>query len=470
MTPRTSLRLRLLLAGAAAVLVALGLAGLGLAVLFERHVERRALAELSLHLDQVIAGLDRAADGALIQARPPADPRFAHPLSGLYWQLESGGRRLRSRSLWDTDLSLPRDDLQDGQVHEHRLAGPGGVDLLVLERSVTLPRRLGAARARAAVAMDRADIRAATVAFSADMLPFLGVLAVALIGAMTAQTRVGLRPLAAVRARLGAIRAGTATRLGTDVPDEVRALAAEVDALLAAREADVVRARARAGDLAHGLKTPLQVLTGDVDRLRAAGQDALADEVAEVAAAMRRHVDRELARARLARSHWGDATARIDARARPARVVRGLLAVLRRTPAGARLTWHEDLPEDLAARLDPDDCTEALGNLLDNAARHAVAAVTVTARRDGAWVEISVRDDGPGIPPGRLSEVLRRGARLDSAGVGRGLGLAIVQDIAEAWDGTLDLENADPGLRARLRVPAAAPAADVVPPSLSATA
>ena len=391
-----------------------------------------------------------AADGTLIEARPPTDPRFARPLSGLYWQVETGEGMLRSRSLWDGALALPVDDLPDGQTHEHRLVGPGYADLLVLERSVTLSRRLGAVPARVSVALDRAGIRAATAAFAADVRPYLGVLAVALIGAMTAQTLVGLRPLAKVRRRLAAIRAGTATRLGDDVPAEVRPLVAEVDALLAAREADVARARARAGDLAHGLKTPLQVLAGDVDRLRAAGQDDLADEVAVVAAAMRRHVERELARARLA-----GATARADAGAHLATVARGIVAVVRRTPDGARLAWAEDVPEDVVARIDPDDLAEAVGNLMENAARHARSSVSVAARRDGDKVEVLVRDDGAGIPPERLSEVLRRGVRLDTVGGGGGMGLAIVQDIAEVWDGGLSLENAHPGLLARLRLPMA---------------
>jgi len=455
MTPRTSLRLRLLLVGAVAVVAALAVGALGLAWLFERHVERRALADMAIHLDQVIAGLDRSDDGALVQGRPPTDPRFSRPLSGHYWQLETDDVALRSRSLWDARLTLPDDTLPDdtmpdGQIHDHRLVGPAGEALLVLERKVTLPARLGGARARVAVALDRAGIRASTASFVADIWPFLGVLAVVLIGAMAAQTVVGLRPLAMVRARLAAVRSGAASRLGTHMPDEVRPLAAEVDALLAAREADVARARARAGDLAHGLKTPLQVLAGDVERLRALGQSALADEVATVAATMQRHVDRELALARLAGVGKGG-----DARARVSLAARGVLAVIRRTPDGVRLTWEEDLPEDVVVRMHPDDLMEALGNLLENAARYAREVVTVRAVREGDWAVVSVRDDGPGIPSDRLAEVSKRGLRLETSAAGWGLGLAIVRDIMEAWQGTLTLTNAAPGLEVCLRVPLA---------------
>ena len=106
---RGSLRLRLLAAGAASILIALALAGLGLTLLFERHVERRVVVELELDLRQLIGHLGRGENGALLLERPLADPRFEEPLSGLYWQIteEPGGVVLRSRSLWDGTLDLP---------------------------------------------------------------------------------------------------------------------------------------------------------------------------------------------------------------------------------------------------------------------------------------------------------------------------------------------------------------------------
>ncbi len=361
--------------------------------------------------------------------RPPADPRFGTPLSGLYWQAGVGDERLRSRSLWDEALALPPDILADGAVHEHLITGPGGVALLALERSVTLPARLGGGALRA---IDAADVTNATRGFAVDLLSYLAVLALVLIASAAVQVTVGLRPLAAVRARLAGIQAGTERRMGDTFPDEIRPLAAEVDALIAAREGQVERARARAADLAHGLKTPLQVLSGEVARLRERGEPAIADDIEQVATAMRRHVDRELARARLAAS---DA----DASADVAAVVEAVLAVVVRTPAGAVLTWVTAIPAGAIARIDPDDLAEAVGNLVENAARHAARRVTVTCRAAGECLVVAVADDGPGIAPDRVETALARGGRLNAAGDGAGLGLAIVGDIAEAWGGRLSL-------------------------------
>ncbi len=443
---RGSLRLRLLVAAVLSVAAALALSAAGLTLLFERHVERRVAAELEHHLDRIIGAIEPDTDGGLTVSADPTDPRFARPLSGLYWQVETEAGLLRSRSLWDAALTLPADELADGAVHQHRIAGPGGADLLAVERRVGLPARLGGGAARAVVAVDRAEIAAASRAFAADLLPYLAIVGALLIAAAYVQVAVGLRPLAAVRDRLAAIGGGAARRLGRSFPDEILPLAAEVDALLEAREAQLDKARARAADLAHGLKTPLQVLAGDVERLRRMGEIELAADVEAVATAMRRHVDRELARARMA-------AGAPNARAKVAEVAGRVAAVVARTPDGARLGWRVEIDPALVARIDPDDLAEALGNLLENAARHARSAVGISATGGAGRTGILVRDDGPGIPPERLQDALARGGRVDESGGGAGLGLAIVQDIAEAWGGRLEIRTTASGLEAELILP-----------------
>ena len=445
-----SLRLRLFLAGALAVVVATVAAAFALGLLFERHVERRVVAELETHLDQLTAAVEFDAAGAPRLTRDPADPRFRRPLSGLYWQIavDEGVELLRSRSLWDETLPLPADTLADGTVHRHVLPGPKGAELLVLERRLAVTPGAGERSLRAAVAVDRGELQVARRAFLADLGPYLVVLAVLLVAASAAQIQIGLRPLAAVRARLGEIRSGRRARLEAGFPSEVRPLADEVDALLDARDRQVRRARARAGDLAHGLKTPLQVLAGDAERLRAKGEAELADEIDQLASTMRRHVERELARARLAA---GDVRAEADVLA----VAERVSGVVARTPAGARLLWDLDVPTESRAGIDADDLAEALGNLVENAARHAAGRVRIEAARSNGRLELAVVDDGPGIAEADRAAALARGGRLDER-VGSGLGLAIVQDIAAAWGGTLRLEDAAPGLRAVLILPVGA--------------
>jgi signal transduction histidine kinase len=446
----SSLHRRLLLAGAALILLALGAATVGLTLLFQHHVERRLNEELKIDLDQLIAGLGLSPSGELASVTPPADPRFERPLSGLYWQIvvEPAKRTLTSRSLWDTELKLPPTGGPDDAIAYDRVPGPSGGTVYLAQRHIVLPASLKGGEIRAAVALDAAEISAAVKRFAYELALFLSVIAALLIAAAWAQVRIGLQPLAAVRDRLSAIRSGASRRLGSAFPAEVQPLAGEIDALLDARDRELAKARSRASDLAHGLKTPLQVLEGEVRRLRAAGSDAAADEIENVANTMTRHVERHLARARLA-------TVEKRATANVKTVVERVVRVVRRSPHGERLAWIVDVPPALAARIDADDLAEALGNLVENAARHARARVRLSGRADAERAVLTVEDDGAGIPAERIDEALRRGARLDMASPGTGLGLAIAADIAEAWDGHLELKNGAPGLRAVMRFPIA---------------
>lgn len=448
-----SLRLRLLLAGAISTSIALGLAGYGLTVLFERHVERRIDAELVVHVNQLTAHLEPAEAGRIKLSAPPADPRFDVPLSGLYWQIihEPDGTVLRSRSLWDAELALPAESEVDDAIHHHRIPGPGKTQLYLLQRRVELPQRMGGGTARIAVAWDTAEIATAVREFAVDLTPLLAILGALLLAAAWAQVTIGLRPLAAIRTRLAAVRSGKNSRLGSAFPDEVRPLAQEIDALIDARDAELTRAKTRAGDLAHGLRTPLQVLQSEIERLAKDGQEAVALNLSTVTRTMQRTVERELARVRLA-------SPRRDSQARIASVVEQVVRVVQRTPEGERLDWIIDIPPDLAAPIDHDDLSEALGNLIENAARHARHSVTVTGHGDASTATLAITDDGPGIPEDLLQEALRRGGRLDERGSGAGLGLAIVTDIVESWGGALTLESTGPGLTATLRFAAQNPA------------
>lgn len=445
----SSLRVRLALAGALAIGLALAAAVLGLMVLFERHVTRRVDAELNVHLTQLIAGLDRAAGpgSSIALLRRPAEPRFDRPLSGLYWQIviEPAGRVLRSRSLWDFELALAPDHLADGALHSHRLPGPGGARLYVIERRAALSERLGDVGVRVAVAIDEADLDRATRDFATELLPMAALLAGLLLLAGWLQVTIGLKPLGSLRDQLAEVRSGRARRLGTAFPDEVRPLARQVDDLLEAREAELEKARHRAGDLAHGLKTPLQVLIGEAGRLSERGETKSARQILSLAEAMQRHLDRELKRARMA-------PVSASTMADVAVVVGRVVDVVQRTPDGARLAWQVDGGAGLMARIDTDDLAEALGNLIENAARHARHRVVVSASAAGEMIEISVVDDGAGLDEDQLARAVERGTRLDESTAGSGLGLAIVREIAAHAGGELVLESTHPGLGATIRV------------------
>jgi signal transduction histidine kinase len=110
---------------------------------------------------------------------------------------------------------------------------------------------------------------------------------------------------------------------------------------------------------------------------------------------------------------------------------------------------------ELSVRVQREDLDEMLGNLLDNACKWGRSRVTVAASPSGGVVDITVDDDGSGLPEGMRDAVLQRGVRADEAAPGWGLGLAIVRDLAEVYGGSIALDASPAGgLRARLRLPA----------------
>jgi len=433
-------------------MLALSVAGLGLTVLFERHIARSAADDLDVHLRQLLAGIDVDELGHLVLIRAPIDPRFNDPLSGLYWQVsDNRGTLIRSRSLWDSALDLPPDAFESGDEHLHRIQGPGAATLMAAERSATLESSKGSVPIRAAVALDLTSISAATKAFARDLVVALGLLGGVLALATSVQVTMGLRPLGRLQRGVARIRSGRSRRLDVEVPLEVLPLVEEVNGLLAAQEREIERSRGRAADLAHGLKTPLAALAADAVRLREKGEDRLAQDIEQVCDGMSRHVDRELTRARLSGAAMQDDSAATEL----APLVRSLTTIQSRTPAGQAISFESDIADGTLVPMERVDLAEVLGNLLENATRHAKTRVRV---RLGSIdrPSIVVEDDGDGLCDGAYEAVLARGVRLDQRSQGAGLGLAIVQDVLEAYGWTLQLDRSDlGGLRAICNHPGA---------------
>jgi signal transduction histidine kinase len=278
----------------------------------------------------------------------------------------------------------------------------------------------------------------------------LMALALVFLAAGFAQVRSGLLPLGQLRTRLSAVRDGHERRIDGAYPAEVQPLVNDLNALLEHREKAVQRALAKAGDLAHGLKTPLAVLAQEADRADAEGQHEVAATIHQQIERMRRQVDYHLAHARAASSGRT-----LGVHCLVLVSVEGLSRTLLRIYAARGLDIKVDVSPEHSIRGQREDLDEMLGNLLDNACKWARSAVSVQSFRENDCIVIFVDDDGPGIVPEMRDVVLQRGVRADEAAPGSGLGLSIVRDLAEIYGGTISLENSPKGgLRARLQLPA----------------
>jgi signal transduction histidine kinase len=264
-----------------------------------------------------------------------------------------------------------------------------------------------------------------------------------------AAVRSGLSPFTYLRSRLAAVHAGRDRRVEGAYPAEVQPLVNDLNALLDHREQMVRRALAKAGDLAHGLKTPLAVLTQKAERAEIEGHAELAASIGQQVERMRRQIEYHLAHARAAAS---GATPGAQCPVLPS--AEALARTLRRLHEGRGLTIEIRVPAEHAVRGQREDLDEMLGNLLDNACKWAKSCVTVCSVERNGSIVISVDDDGPGLSESMWNLVLHRGVRADEAAPGSGLGLAIVRELAELYGGEVSLSRSPAGgVRAELQLP-----------------
>lgn len=458
-----SLRIRLLAGTLFWIAMSILVAGWGLGSLFRQHVATQFHTELTSHLDQLTAQFTLDEQGRPQLALPLSDPRLSRPYSGCYWQIDLvsdiGGSdsviagQLRSRSLWDHVLVAPSGMLADGEIHQHRILGPEGKMLGMVERNVRIddtpdgkPRTF-----RLIAAADENFMLEPIARFSGNLWLALGLLATGLILAALVQVFVGLAPLRTLRTALGKVRSGETQRLEGVFPGEVTPLIDEFNTVLAQNAEVVERARTHAGNLAHALKTPLSVLANAATSGKDADHSELARLVVDQVAIAQRQVDYHLARAQVA------ATSRVPGVKTPLQpVVEGLARVMRRIHAERQLELIvHPFPESLSFRGEAQDLQEMLGNLLDNACKWAKRNIELNACSNGTTLTVTIDDDGSGLAVEKRDAVILRGIRADEQVAGSGLGLAIVDDLARLYGGQLELVDSPlGGLRVVLTLPA----------------
>lgn len=412
-----------------AVLLTLTAAG---AWMLARAAEHFAAARLAHDAEALVAGLGTQTT----QLDRPLPPIYQQPLSGHYFVVRfADGRVLRSRSLWDHPFEI--EPLAVGATALERREGPLGQRLLLWRAGYAR----GAESFTIAVTEDlrplMAELRRFLVAAVGLSLLGLGVL-------LLVQRRLlrrGFRRIDAVRADVQRLANGEVDRLGESVPAEVQPLVSELNALIDGWRDHLTRSRNALGNLAHALKSPLNLIL-----LQRDGPD---DPVAEQAERMRTLIERELRRARIAGEHSP------GRRFHPGEDIADLVDGIRTLYAERDLaiTTEIDAPARLA--FDQEDMLELIGNLLDNAAKWAARRVHLRLRAGRDGLHLSVEDDGPGVPEQAAATLAQRGGRLDEAVPGHGLGLAIVGDIVQMHGGEIRLARSAKlgGLHASIDLP-----------------
>jgi signal transduction histidine kinase len=443
-----SLRLRFLFASLLWVSLATLIAGGFISSLYRWHTTEQYRADLTGHLKELAVLTTVGPDGRPTLQRPMSDPRFWEAGSGFYWQVQELGQApVKSSTLGGEAL--------EGRFATDRVPlsgwnkGPYGdvLELGVVRAAPGIEKPL-----RYTIAIDRRLIDDAIEHFNRDLALSLSVFAALMILGATLQISYGLRPVKRIGDSIDELRGGRIARLPAEVPSEFASLVSRLNALLDAQAAVVQRARISAGNLAHGLRTPLALIGGEADQLGNKDNRASADFILAQCDRMQRQIDYHMARASAAGTRVTGSVANVAA------LVGQIIDVMRRLHFDRNLAFDVDIPGEIDVNCDATDLTEMLSNLIDNACKWAGSTVGVSAGASAGQVTISIIDNGPGIVPEKLTSVFDVGTRLDETKEGRGLGLAISRDLASLYGGTVELfQVQDGGLRVLLTLPLCEP-------------
>lgn len=401
----------------------------GSVLLFDRSLRGYLQDDLENEAQALLIALINSEAGIRLDEQR-LDPNFQRPFSGHYFRIDVAERTLRSRSLWDRDLPL----LPSVGLNNVLGDGPQGQRLLVYRADF---KRFG---------------RNISVQVAQDYTPILrgfrqmqwlggGLGIAALLLLLLAQrytVRTALRPLERVRAQIAQLQQGRRGALDAQVPEELEPLVRQINHLLSHTEDTLKRSRHALGNLGHALKTPLAVLLSLSSRAELQALPELQATLRDQLRQIQQRLERELGKARLA----GDVLP--GAHFVCERELPALFATLQMIHGHElKLKWQAE--PGLYLPWDREDLLELLGNLLDNACKWADSQVLLGLVREGGRYRLWVDDDGPGIAPERRESVLGRGTRLDEQMAGHGLGLGIVRDMVEIWDGCLSLDRSPLG-------------------------
>lgn len=438
-------------------------------VQFNRELTRLLIdPQIQSVSEELIGAAAPGADGRIGLRVLPSDSRYARALSGRYFQIarigESGRLDVQiiSPSLVDVAIALDAETARRliapdtvSRPQYANVQGPDREPLRIVARVARIPGVEGDYLFVVGVASGAILADASTLLGPAFAL-FLLFCALIVAALAALQVRIGLQPLHDLSRDIAAVRRGDRERLSAEYPAELHPVAQELNALVDHNREVVERARRHVGNLAHALKTPIAVLKNAAADGQA-GDAVMTQSIEEMEA----FVERQLRRARVAARAEAGAGAQAPTIAYRTQVTPNLSDLVfmmeQKYDHQKAMDISLQAEADLTFRGEREDLLEMAANLVDNACKYGKSQVVVRVRPAAdakGMFDIVVEDDGPGLSDADIKRAMARGARLDEAAPGQGLGLSILKETVELYAGEIAFSRSDlGGLKARLRLP-----------------
>ena len=441
-----SLAVRLFFSATVWIILTLLSAGLLLSDLNKQNNLEAFDDRLNLLLETLIGGSKVDSSDGITVVTSIGEPRFFQPYSGWYWQINKGNKTLsRSRSMWD-QVFTPDKRLIGGRSQFIDAVGQNNKqliekkDLYIVEREISFP---GITEPiNFILSGDTFEYKENIKNFDNTLSAILIFLGVGLMMAVFLQVKFGLFPLNKIKDALFKIRNGDKKKLEAKYPLEVQPLATEINDLLEHNEKIVERARTHVGNLAHVLKTPLAVITNEIDKEK----KLLSNQIT----LMKKHIDRYLKKA-----HLESVGKNIKSKIAFLEFLNKMVLIFQKLYPNKEIEFKRGFKEFFVYG-SMEDMEELIGNLIENACKWGKEKVRIKFENYGKnKVKILIEDDGPGLEKEQKNKVFTRGFRVDEQTPGSGLGLNIVKDIIEIYKGEIWLEKSSSlgGLKVNIILP-----------------
>ncbi|MEQ8407971.1 MAG: ATP-binding protein [Gammaproteobacteria bacterium] len=446
-----SLQTRLLLAFSVLLFFFLGLTGVILDRAFINSVEGGASESLQVQIYLLLSSAEEDS-GEFYFLEDLREPRFSQLNSGLYGYISSTAYGVLWRSDSARAFTMPNSDffqerIDVGETEFRRFEDEQGEVYFALSYGILWED--GISEYSFSVVENAAPYYSEIASFRASLWYWLGGVAVLLLVIQFLLLRWGLLPLRRIANDLKKIESGQDDMLHGNYPRELQGVTDNLNLLIETERKQQSRYRTTLGDLAHSLKTPLAVIGGLIPKLSNQENQANVvdrqqlDAVNEQLERMNQIVSYQLQRA----VQTGDGSS-LAKHVNAAQVVGKIIDALKKVYADKNMQVQSTMDNSAIFYGDERDLMEVMGNIMDNAFKYGAGRVAVEIKRLDAsarGLHIIVEDDGAGIPIEKQDYVLQRGARADTLVQGQGIGLAVVTDIVNSYEGQINVGDSDLG-------------------------
>jgi two-component system sensor histidine kinase PhoQ len=433
-TQNVSLTKRVLITSSVALLVALGIIGLVMDQAFKEKTLHLAKERLESHVIAIISNTE-IQDNELIFPEYFPTPRMEQPGSGMYAQITTEDQQWDSPSVLGQDLP----EIEQVPVNQRVFDAPlvfAGERLFRMRQGFQLESDSGPINLTITVTEHAGNFYRELAEFEETLLKWLIAISLVLVSIQWVIMYWATKPLKQLMADLLKLEKGDELIFSEDYPSELRGLTASLNRLIENERSNLSRQRRTLGDLAHSLKTPLAVIHSELENPQV-DRDIIQQQVLN----MDEIVAYQLKRAAVA-GHRTFVTGVpvID-------VLDKILQTLQKVHRHRNIRVSTQVAPGAEFYGEKGDLFEVLGNLLENAYKWCDQHIDVLIKtlymegRKRTGIIIEIGDDGPGIPVEQREELLKRGVRGDEKVIGHGIGLSIVTDIVESYQGTLKIKS-----------------------------